>query len=87
MNFFYDMVFYLCKIAWGLPSFFIDCLQSRYDEETSALAKRRTNFERDREQMTVEDEETYNQDCENALFRIRILELRAKLHEEEAMKK
>ena len=37
--------------------------------------------------MTVEDEETYNQDCENALFRIRILELRAKLHEDEAMKK
>ncbi|KAH7425775.1 hypothetical protein KP509_11G070000 [Ceratopteris richardii] len=62
-------------------------IQTRYDEETTSLAKRRTNFERDREQMTVEDEETYNLDCENALFRIRILELRAKQHEEEALKK
>ncbi|KAI5079565.1 hypothetical protein GOP47_0005044 [Adiantum capillus-veneris] len=62
-------------------------IQTRYDEETSALSKRRANFERDREQMTVEDEETYNLDCENALFRIRILEFRAKQHEEEALKK
>ncbi|MCO5551284.1 hypothetical protein L7F22_004783 [Adiantum nelumboides] len=62
-------------------------IQTRYDEETSALSKRRANFERDREQMTVEDEETYNLDCDNALFRIRILEFRAKQHEDEALKK
>lgn len=62
-------------------------LQAHYEEETSALAKRRANFERDKEQMSVEDEEEYNQACENALFRIRVLELRAKDHEGHALNK
>ncbi|EFJ23290.1 flagella associated protein 50 [Selaginella moellendorffii] len=62
-------------------------IQTRYDEETAALAKRRANFERDREQMTVDEVEKYEQDCETAVFRIRILEKRAKEHEQSALRK
>ncbi|KAJ7564854.1 hypothetical protein O6H91_02G036500 [Diphasiastrum complanatum] len=62
-------------------------IQARYDEETATLAKRRANFERDREQMTVEEVEKQEQMCEDAVFRIRILERRAKEHEEQAIKK
>lgn len=63
------------------------CWQERYEEETSQLAKARANFERDREGMTVAEEEEYEKACEQAVFRIRILEERQAYHEEQSLKK
>jgi hypothetical protein len=51
------------------------------------LAKRRANFERDREGMTVAEEEDYEKYCEEAVFRIRILEERHAYHEIQSLKK
>jgi hypothetical protein len=62
-------------------------IQARHEEETAALAKRQTNFQRDREQMSREDEEEYERQCEESMFRIHILEQRLKRHEEQALQK
>ncbi|XP_073387425.1 dynein regulatory complex subunit 7 isoform X5 [Physcomitrium patens] len=62
-------------------------IQARYEEETSALAKARANYERDREGMTVAEEEEYEKSCEQAIFRIRILEERHAYHEEQSLKR
>jgi hypothetical protein len=51
------------------------------------LAKRRANFERDREGMTVAEEEQYENYCEQTMFRIRILEERHAYHEAKALEK
>ncbi|CAK9197764.1 unnamed protein product [Sphagnum troendelagicum] len=51
------------------------------------LAKRRANFERDREGMTVAEEEQYENYCEQTVFRIRILEERHAYHEAKALEK
>jgi hypothetical protein len=66
--------------GWGIE-------KSRYEEETSMLAKRRANFERDREGMTVAEEEQYENYCEQTVFRIRILEERHAYHEAKALEK
>ncbi|GMH37248.1 hypothetical protein BSKO_05121 [Bryopsis sp. KO-2023] len=62
-------------------------IQARHDEETAALTKRQANYQRDRDQMTREEEEEYEQACEESLFRIHILEKRLKRHEEQALQK
>ena len=62
-------------------------IQARHDEETAALAKRQANFQRDRDQMSQEEEEEYEKACEESMFRIHILEQRLKRHEEQALQK
>ena len=62
-------------------------IQARHDEETAALAKRQANFQRDRDQMSQEEEEEYEKACEESMFRIHILEQRLKKHEEQALQK
>ena len=62
-------------------------IQARHDEETAALAKRQANFQRDRDQMSAQEEEDYERACEESMFRIHILEQRLKRHEEQALQK
>ncbi|KAL6761433.1 hypothetical protein V8C86DRAFT_3131553 [Haematococcus lacustris] len=62
-------------------------IQARLDEESAALAKRQQNYQRDRDQMTVEEEEEYERAVEESMFRIHILEKRLKRHEEQALHK
>ena len=47
------------------------------------MAKRQQNFNRDRDQMTQEEEEEYERAVEESVFRINILEKRLKRHEEQ----
>lgn len=44
-------------------------IQARLDEERAALAKRQQNFNRDRDQMTQEEEEEYEKAVEESMFR------------------
>ncbi|GAX80447.1 hypothetical protein CEUSTIGMA_g7886.t1 [Chlamydomonas eustigma] len=62
-------------------------IQARLDEDTTALSKRQAAFNRDRDQMTQEEEEEYEKAVEESLFRIHILEKRLKRHEEQALHK
>eukprot|EP00798_Chlamydomonas_sp_ICE-L_P031206 gene31206-6355_t len=62
-------------------------LDARLDEETASLGKRQQNFNRDRDQMTQEEEEEYEKAVEESMFRIHILEKRLKRHEEQALHK
>ncbi|KAG2491059.1 hypothetical protein HYH03_010505 [Edaphochlamys debaryana] len=62
-------------------------IQARLDEETAALAKRQQNFHRDRDQMSAADEEDYERQTEESMFRIHILERRLRRHEEQALHK
>lgn len=43
--------------------------QARLDEETAALAKRQQNFQRDRDQMSSEEEEEFEKAMEESMFR------------------
>ncbi|DBA85904.1 TPA: hypothetical protein ACH3X1_005449 [Trebouxia sp. C0004] len=60
-------------------------IQARHDSETAALVKRQAHFQRDRDQMSREEEEEYEQACEDSMFRIHILDKRLKRHEEAAL--
>ena len=62
-------------------------IQTRHDEESAALAKRQTTFQRDRDQMSRAEEEEYERSVEETLFRIHIFEQRLKRHEEQALQK
>ncbi|KAK9811814.1 hypothetical protein WJX72_010643 [[Myrmecia] bisecta] len=62
-------------------------IQARHDEERATLNKRQANFQRDRDQMTREEEEEYERACEESMFRIHILDKRLKRHEEQALQK
>ncbi|GLI65995.1 hypothetical protein VaNZ11_009689 [Volvox africanus] len=62
-------------------------IQARLDEETAALAKRQQTFHRDRDQMTATEEEEYERQTEESMFRIHILERRLRRHEEQALHK
>lgn len=62
-------------------------MQRRFDSEQEALAKRMATYQRDRDQMTREDEIDYEKACEAARFRIRVLEGRIRRHEDEALQK
>ena len=44
-------------------------MQARLDEESNALAKRQQNFQRDRDQMTQEEEDEYEHAVEESMFR------------------
>ena len=52
---------------------------SRYNAHLQA------HFQRDRDQMSREEEEEYEQACEDSMFRIHILDKRLKRHEEAAL--
>ena len=62
-------------------------IQTRHDDETAQLAKRQATFQRDRDTMSHAEEVDYETACEEALFRIRILEQRLMHHEEQALQK
>ena len=49
-------------------------LQSRYDDEQQQLLRKQANYQRDRDIITREEEEKYERECEEAMFRIKILE-------------
>lgn len=61
--------------------------QARLDEESAALAKRQQTFHRDRDQMSAAEEEDYERQTEESMFRIHILERRLRRHEEQALHK
>ena len=62
-------------------------VQSRLDEENAALSKRQAAFQRNRDHMDPNDEAEYERYCQEAMFRIQILEQRLVNHEETALKK
>ena len=62
-------------------------IQMRLDEDTAALSKRQASFNRDRDQMSQEEEEEYERAVEESMFRIHILEKRLRRHEEQALHK
>ncbi|CAG9466922.1 unnamed protein product [Pedinophyceae sp. YPF-701] len=62
-------------------------IKSRIEEEKAALQKKQANFQRDRDQMTREEEEEYEHNVEESMFRLHILEQRLKRHQEEALLK
>ncbi|PNW72944.1 hypothetical protein CHLRE_14g612700v5 [Chlamydomonas reinhardtii] len=62
-------------------------IQARLDEESAALAKRQQTFHRDRDQMSAAEEEDYERQTEESMFRIHILERRLRRHEEQALHK
>ena len=49
---------------------------SRRDEEYAALSKRQTTFQRNRDHMDPREDEEYEAFCQEAMFRIQILEQR-----------
>ena len=55
-------------------------VQSRLDEENAALSKRQAAFQRNRDHMEPADEAEYERYCQEAMFRIQILEQRLDRH-------
>ena len=51
-------------------------IQKRLDEETTALQKAQTSFQKDQDTLSLEETESYMQYCQEAMFRIQILEKR-----------
>jgi hypothetical protein len=62
-------------------------IQRRHDNESAVLAKRKAIFERDRDQLTREDEEAHDRACDESAFTLRILNQRLKRHEEQALER
>ena len=62
-------------------------VQSRLDEENQALSKRQAAFQRNRDHMDPSDEAEYERYCQDAMFRIQILEQRLDRHTELSLKK
>ena len=62
-------------------------VQSRLDEENAALSKRQTTFQRNRDHMDPREEEEYEAFCQEAMFRIQILEQRLERHTELSLHK
>ena len=62
-------------------------MQRRFDAEQEALAKRMATYQRDRDQMTREDELEYEAACETTRFRIEVLERRIRRHERDALQR
>ena len=62
-------------------------VQSRLDEENAALSKRQATFQRNRDHMEASDEAEYEQYCQEAMFRIQILEQRLDRHTELSLHK
>jgi len=62
-------------------------VQSRLDEENAALSKRQATFQRNRDHMEAADEAEYERYCQEAMFRIQILEQRLDRHTELSLHK
>ena len=62
-------------------------VQSRLDEENAALSKRQAAFQRNRDHMDPSDEAEYERYCQEAMFRIQILEQRLDRHTELSLQK
>ena len=62
-------------------------VQSRLDEENAALSKRQAAFQRNRDHMEQSDEVEYERYCQEAMFRIQILEQRLDRHTELSLHK
>jgi len=62
-------------------------VQSRLDEENQALSKRQAAFQRNRDHMDPSDEQEYERYCQEAMFRIQILEQRLDRHTELSLQK
>lgn len=62
-------------------------VQSRLDEENAALSKRQASFQRNRDHMEPSDEAEYERYCQEAMFRIQILEQRLDRHTELSLHK
>ena len=62
-------------------------VQSRLDEENAALSKKQAAFQRNRDHMDPNDEADYERYCQEAMFRIQILEQRLDRHTELSLQK
>ncbi|XP_019361434.1 PREDICTED: dynein regulatory complex subunit 7 isoform X1 [Gavialis gangeticus] len=62
-------------------------IQVRFEKETQELQKKQQWYQQNQLSMTVEDEEAYIAYCSDAMFRIRILEMRLNRHKETAPQK
>eukprot|EP01006_Ploeotia_vitrea_P026913 TRINITY_DN59825_c0_g1_i1.p1 TRINITY_DN59825_c0_g1~~TRINITY_DN59825_c0_g1_i1.p1 ORF type:complete len:865 (-),score=87.34 TRINITY_DN59825_c0_g1_i1:1139-3733(-) len=61
-------------------------MQTRLDEEKAALARRQSNFQKNQEQLdSAKEHEDYLQFCEEAMWRIHILEKRLERHQEQSL--
>jgi uncharacterized protein with von Willebrand factor type A (vWA) domain len=59
-------------------------IQRRYEEETAAYQKRQQLYSKNAESMSTQETEEYVQFCNEALFRIHVLEKRLAKHKETA---
>ncbi|XP_053127437.1 dynein regulatory complex subunit 7 [Hemicordylus capensis] len=62
-------------------------IQARFEKETQELQKKQQWYQQNQLNMTLEDEDAYLNYCSDAMFRIRILELRLSRHKERAPQK
>lgn len=62
-------------------------IQARLDEETQGLARKQQAYQRTQDQLDRKEEEEYRVYCNEAMFRIHILEQRLSRHEEQALTK
>eukprot|EP00163_Fabomonas_tropica_P007385 TRINITY_DN1710_c0_g1_i2.p1 TRINITY_DN1710_c0_g1~~TRINITY_DN1710_c0_g1_i2.p1 ORF type:complete len:683 (-),score=196.63 TRINITY_DN1710_c0_g1_i2:121-2169(-) len=62
-------------------------IQQRLDEENAELVRRQTAYTRKQDHIDKAEEEEYFRYCNDAMFRIHILEQRRKRHEEQAMQR
>ncbi|XP_063169158.1 dynein regulatory complex subunit 7 [Candoia aspera] len=59
-------------------------IQARFEKETQELQRKQQWYQQNQLNMTLEDEDAYLNYCSDAMFRIRILELRLSRHKEKA---
>nr|XP_008120536.2 PREDICTED: dynein regulatory complex subunit 7 [Anolis carolinensis] len=59
-------------------------IQARFEKESQELQKKQQWYQQNQANMTLEDEEAYLNYCSDAMFRIRILEVRLSRHREKA---
>ncbi|XP_042336573.1 dynein regulatory complex subunit 7 [Sceloporus undulatus] len=59
-------------------------IQARFEKETQELQKKQQWYQQNQLNMTLEDEDAYLNYCSDAMFRIRILEMRLSKHKEKA---
>merc|ERR1719453_676012 len=62
-------------------------VQSRLDDENAALSKKQAAFQRNRDHMDPADEAEFERYCQEAMFRIQILEGRLDRHTELSLQK
>ncbi|EPZ34221.1 hypothetical protein ROZALSC1DRAFT_28010 [Rozella allomycis CSF55] len=59
-------------------------IQKRLDEETNALQKAQQSYQKNQDNMSLEETESYMSFCKESMFRIQILEKRLAKHKESA---